>query len=163
MRATRRYRLAPGLRDVLALLVEHRLEPVVQEWRKEIESGEISGELREVLVAIGWVTHRDTRLESLNPIRRSKSKESPSLEETDPDGWLAQYEVSVSDEALAAGGLSPEPEETLIEETPSDIAESAEPLISPLRDPEVDEPDQIEGGGPKIVTVGPSRARKGAR
>jgi hypothetical protein len=56
------YRVDSGLRTILSIAVSQALEPRISDWQREIESGVISEELRDICIAMGWITQRDVRV-----------------------------------------------------------------------------------------------------
>jgi hypothetical protein len=66
-RPAERWRIAPGLADVLAAVIESKLDAHVAKWKEEIAAGVIGSETRAVITAMGWTTSlADTRLEPLS-------------------------------------------------------------------------------------------------
>jgi hypothetical protein len=64
--SSRRFRLAPGLIEVLKATMAAGLDAHQTLWEKEIAAGEIGEETRAVLVAFGWLSSgSDPRLTEL--------------------------------------------------------------------------------------------------
>ena len=56
------YHVEHGLQTLLTIAVEKALSPRIEDWRQEIESGYISEELRNICIAMRWITQRDVRV-----------------------------------------------------------------------------------------------------
>lgn len=58
----RTWTLQPGVKDLLALALEHRIEDEVAKWKEQVANGEIDAGVRSVFVALGWITPHDNRV-----------------------------------------------------------------------------------------------------
>ena len=59
----KRYTLKVGLQQTLyAAIVGTTLTELIEDMRKQIQGGEIDYQTREVLIALGWITPRDSRV-----------------------------------------------------------------------------------------------------
>ena len=61
MAQTRVYETSGRLRDLLASGMD-KFPAQVEGWTKEVEDNRISDELRQVFVALGWISSRDSRV-----------------------------------------------------------------------------------------------------
>ena len=77
----RRWKLDPGLQDLLLPSIERLLETQVGKIKAEIEAGEISEQSRRILVEWRWITPRDGRLtlqEAASPSRKPQDASRPA-------------------------------------------------------------------------------------
>lgn len=78
-RQQRKYRLDQGLQEILQMMVEaSKLDSHVASWKAQIQAGEIDGETREILIAVGWVTYRDSRMAHLTAVPRKRIPTKPA-------------------------------------------------------------------------------------
>ncbi len=74
---TYRY-VEPGLAQMLTLSLEHLLQQKADEWKRELSSGRLTTEMRDVFVGLGWLSSsRDSRLQDEPP---SGSPDAPKEE-----------------------------------------------------------------------------------
>lgn len=66
MPTVRKYRVQPGLQQMLKLGLIHVITDDLSRWQVEVEQGELSEQARQVFVALGWITQRDVRVTVVN-------------------------------------------------------------------------------------------------
>lgn len=73
---TGQYRVDPGLSEILQVVFDRFLDDKVAAMRESIARGVLSGEGRQVAIALGWIGSRDSRVNLIRaeaaPARKPK-------------------------------------------------------------------------------------------
>jgi hypothetical protein len=83
--AEAKFKLEIGAQQTLAAVLP-KLEESIPGWQDEVASGEISEQFRQVAVALGWITMRDSRVKPIGrttqaaTVRPVRSKDAGATE-----------------------------------------------------------------------------------
>jgi hypothetical protein len=86
----RKYRLEPGVQQTLKAVLP-TLPDLLDDWKGQVESGVVDEQLRQLAVALGWVTSRDSRVRVTqglpsSTVRRRRATPSVTVGTVQPVG-----------------------------------------------------------------------------
>lgn len=82
-----RYRIDRGAQQTLAAVLP-TIPDLVEDWKAQVEEGEIDEQFRGIAVALGWITQRDSRVHRASaatprPVRTRPSRASKPADDNE--------------------------------------------------------------------------------